>query len=416
MFLLGFVPGFAYMGMVDPRIALPRLSEPRTAVPAGSVGIAGDQTGIYPRQTPGGWNVIGRTPMALVSLDRPVPSMFAAGDRVRFHAGGPLGLRTDCPRAGVRTMSGGLSVLTPGLLTTVQDSGRWGQQSIGVSVSGPMDPFAHRLGNALAGNTRDAATLEVTLTGPSVRFDDARVIAVAGARFELFLDDVPVPHEQPVVAHAGAVLRFGARQLGARAYLGVSGGIDVPLVLGSRATHVPTATGGWQGRPLRRGDYLPLGLTRPLGRRVASHRPLPIDEARPAVRVMAGPDIERFAPDAFEALVSAPYHVGVDSDRMGFRLNGPLLRHRGRADILSDATTFGTLQVPASGQPVLLMADRQTTGGYARLATVITADLGIAGQAAPGDALRFVLCDRAEALRALVGRERPLLALEGASA
>jgi antagonist of KipI len=310
-------------------------------------------------------------------------------------------------------MSGGLRILAPGLLTTVQDSGRWGLQSIGVSVSGPMDPFAHRLANALVGNARAAATLEVTLTGPSVRFDERRVVAVTGALFDLFVDEVPVPHGRPVAVGAGAVLRFGARHRGARAYLAVSGGFDAPLVLGSRSTHLPTATGGWQGRALRRDDYLPLGPARPPARRADSHTAPAPDEASPVVRVMAGPDIERFEPDALEALVSAPYHVGVDSDRMGFRLEGPVLRHRTKADILSEATPFGTLQVPGSGQPVLLMADRQTTGGYARLATVISADLGVAGQAAPGDVLRFVICDRAEALRALVRRERPLLALEG---
>ncbi len=309
-------------------------------------------------------------------------------------------------------MKGGLQILAPGLLTTVQDSGRWGQQSIGVSVSGPMDPFAHRLANALAGNSRAAATLEITLTGPTVRFDDARVVAVAGALFDLSVDDVPVPHEAPVAVRAGAVLRFATRRRGARAYLAVCGGIDVPLVLGSRSTHVPTGTGGWNGRALRRGDSLPLGPVPPDRRRAAARTLAELRQSPSVVRVMAGPDAERFTPEALEALVSAPYHVSVDSDRMGFRLEGPVLRHRATADILSDATPFGTLQVPASGQPVLLMADRQTTGGYARLATVISADLGVAGQAAPGDALRFVMCDRGDAVRALLQRERPLLALE----
>ncbi len=310
-------------------------------------------------------------------------------------------------------MSGGLRILSPGLLTTVQDCGRWGHQSIGVSVSGAMDPFAHRLANALAGNARVAATLEVTLTGPSIGFDDARVVAVAGASFDLFLNDVPVPHEQPVLVGAGAVLRFGTRRRGARAYLAVSGGIDVPLVLSSRSTHLPTGTGGWQGRALRRDDHVPLGEARPQASRAVGHQRVETREALPVVRIMPGPDVERFMPEALEALVSAPYHVRVESDRMGFRLEGPVLRHRATADIISDATPLGTLQVPGSGQPVLLMADRQTTGGYARLATVISADLGIAAQAAPGDALRFVVCDRAEAVRALVRRERPLLALEG---
>lgn len=313
-------------------------------------------------------------------------------------------------------MTGGFEVVAPGLLTTVQDGGRWGYQAFGVPVAGPMDPFAHRLANVLAGNARNAATLEVTLTGPSLRFEAPATIVVAGALFELFVDDTPVPHEACVNVSAGSVLRFGARRRGARAYIAVSGGVDVPLVLGSRATHVATRMGGWQGRALRRGDRLPVGsppLRRPAPRGAAMAA---LSEGPAIVRVVPGPQDDRFAPEALESLLSAPYHVSVDSDRMGFRLAGPVLRHRAGADIISDATPVGTIQVPASGQPVLLMADRQTTGGYAKLATVISADLGVAGQAAPGDALRFAVCNRADAVRALVARERPLLALEAESA
>jgi antagonist of KipI len=310
-------------------------------------------------------------------------------------------------------MSPTLTVLTPGLQTTVQDLGRWGYQAIAVPVAGAMDPYAHRFANALVGNRRDAATLEVTLVGPRLRFDDERAIAVAGARFDVTLDGQPVPQDQAVNAAAGAVLAFGQRRRGARAYVAVSGGIDVPPVLGSRSTHVSTQMGGLQGRALRHDDVLPLGT------RVAS----PVRAGRAGssasagngplrVRVVPGPQHERFVAEALDLLVSAPYRVGVDSNRMGFRLEGPPLRHRTGADIISDATPIGSIQVPGSGQPVLLMADRQTTGGYAKLATVITADISVAAQAAPGDLLRFELCSQAQALAALIARERPLLDLE----
>ncbi len=156
-------------------------------------------------------------------------------------------------------MSGWVDVLSPGLQTTVQDLGRWGHQSAGVPVAGPMDPFAHRRANALIGNARSAATLELTLVGPQLRFHETRAFAVAGAAFELFVDDVPSPVECAGVVAPGAVLRFGSRASGARAYLAVAGGFDVPVVLGSRATHVPTRTGGWHGRALLRGDTVPLG-------------------------------------------------------------------------------------------------------------------------------------------------------------
>jgi len=303
-----------------------------------------------------------------------------------------------------------IDVLAPGLQTTVQDLGRWGHQSIGVPVAGPMDLFAHRLANALAGNERGAATLEVTLQGPTLRFSDARTVAIAGAEFELFLDDVRIGTSTFSV-RPGGVLRFGERRRGARAYVAVSGGIDVPRVLGSRSTHLPTRTGGLEGRALVRGDRLPLG------KRVGPARgrkdvEVPFDAAPPALRVLPGPQDDRFSSDALAVLVSAPYYVTVDSSRMGYRLEGGALGHRAGADIISDATPMGSIQVPASGQPILLMADRQTTGGYAKIATIISADIGVAGQAAPGDRIQFQLCSRSEAVAALLARERPLLAIE----
>lgn len=311
-------------------------------------------------------------------------------------------------------MSAWVEVLSPGLQTTVQDLGRWGHQACGVAVAGPMDPFAHRLANALAGNPRSAATLEVAVVGPVLRFDESRVIAVAGAVFDLTLDAQPVPCETPLAVRPGSVLRFGSRRGGARAYLAVAGGIDTPPVLGSRATHVPTATGGFDGRALRRGDRLPLGpasgaVRPPRFRRTGEFPGDPV----PVARVLPGPELDRFAADALDVLVSAPYHVSVQSDRMGFRLTGPTLSHvPPGADIISDAVPVGTIQVPASGQPLVLMADRQTAGGYARIATVISADIGILGQACPGDRLRFEVCSHADAIAALVARERPLLAIE----
>jgi biotin-dependent carboxylase-like uncharacterized protein len=307
-----------------------------------------------------------------------------------------------------------LEVLSPGLHTTVQDSGRWGFQSAGVPVAGPMDPFAHRLANALAGNPRDAATLEVTLVGPTLRLTDRRLVAVAGARFDLSLDDERVPAAMPLVMRAGSILRFGTRRSGARAYVAVNGGFDLPQTLGSRATHVPTRTGGWQGRALASGDRLPLGAATGVA---PDSRALPEPPSPQRIlRVMPAPHLELFAPDALEALVARPYRVGIDSNRMGYRLEGSRIALCGRADIISEASPLGALQVPASGQPVLLMADHPTTGGYAKIATAISADIGIAGQAAPGDDLHFRLCGHDEAIAALIARERPLLALESRSA
>jgi antagonist of KipI len=308
-----------------------------------------------------------------------------------------------------------IHVIRPGLLTTVQDLGRWGFQSQGVPVAGPMDLFSHRLANALVGNPREAAALEITLIGPELEFESDSVVAISGAEFVVTLGGVAVPHAQSFRVPSRSRIQFGARRRGARAYLAVDGGFDVPLVLGSRSTHAPSGIGGWEGRPLHKGDRVPLGGSR---RRHAS--PLTSTHAHdtltdPAVvRVFAGPDDDRFRVDAFDALQSAPYVIAADSDRMGFRLQGPELRHLAGADIISDATPAGSVQVPGSGQPILLMADRPTTGGYPRIATVISADLGIAGQRAPGDTVVFRVTRASDALSALIARESALLALEAA--
>ena len=305
-------------------------------------------------------------------------------------------------------------VIRSGMLTTIQDTGRWGYQSRGVPVAGPMDPFSHRLANALVGNDRGAATLEVTLLGPELEFEDERVIAITGADFDITLDGKAAPAGAPFMAGAESHLRFGPRRCGARAYLAIRGGIAVPPVLGSRSTHLISAMGGLAGRALKAGDRLPLGVAdaaRPTAVRVTD--PLvPLPERPARLRVLPGPQADAFASAAFEALQSGAYTVGQQSDRMGFRLEGPRLTHARSADIISDATPLGVLQVPASGQPILLMADRQTTGGYPKLATVISADLPIAGQLGPGDTLVFSVCTPREAMAALIAQERALMARE----
>lgn len=319
-------------------------------------------------------------------------------------------------------MTAGMIVHAPGVLTTVQDLGRWGHQDAGVPVSGVMDPFAHRVANALVGNHPAAATFEITLIGPSVAFDGPAVFAVAGAEFDLLLEEQAVPMWSSIHAGAGAVLRFGERRRGARAYLAVAGGIDVPEVLGSRSTHAPTGMGGFRGRSLRRGDRVTFGASRP-GALASVERARAADAAasnadrengatQTRVRVLAGPQHDRFASDALDRLCAKPYTIESASDRMGYRLAGEALARTEAAEIISDATPLGSIQVPSNGQPLLLMADRQTTGGYPKLATVISADIGIAAQAAPGETLWFELCSRAEALAALVARERRLIALE----
>jgi antagonist of KipI len=307
-------------------------------------------------------------------------------------------------------------VVKPGLLTTVQDRGRWGSQSFGVSVSGPMDSYSHRLANAIAGNDPDAATLEVTLAGPELEFDDTRTVTVTGAEFDLTVDDRPVAMRAALDVGAGSLLRFGRRVRGSRAYLAISGGIATPSTLGSRATHLPSAMGGLDGRALKPGDRLPLGeplrSVRPVrrSRAVETSSSWTLPDGRATLRVLPGPQLDRFVRAAWDVLQSGSYVVASDSNRMGYRLAGPTLETDGKLDLISDATPLGVVQVPASGQPILLMADRQTTGGYPKIAAVISADVSVAGQLGPGDAITFAACSPREALAALIAQERSLMA------
>lgn len=304
-------------------------------------------------------------------------------------------------------MTAALHVVKPGLLTTVQDLGRRGYQGLGVAVAGPMDWYSHRLANRLVGNDPAAAALEVTLIGPELRAHGDMVCAVAGAIFSVTVDGRAAPLFQPFEVREGQIVRFGERRTGTRATLAVRGGIDVPPTLGSRATNLVSRMGPFEGRALAAGDRLPLGSA--FGRlRFREPKPLPVPSGPVVLRMFAGPHEDRFTDEAWRALTTHPFTVTPESNRMGYRLDGPRLEHRRGADILSEATTVGALQVPASGAPILLMADRQTTGGYTVIATVITADVPLAGQLGPGDRIVFVQCSREEATAALAEREAAL--------
>lgn len=419
VFMVGFLPGFAYLGPVDDTIAMARRASPRVRVPAGSVGIGGRQTAVYPQASPGGWQIIGRTTTRPFDTNRSRPGLLAPGDRVRFVATAPGTLgsfdaawaATSGDRPAARTPRA-ITIVHPGLLTTVQDAGRRGRQHEGVPVSGAMDRASLNQANAAVGNAPASAALEVTLGGVELRLEQGGAVAVAGADLGATLDGQPLPLGTPIDHAAGSVVRFTGRQRGTRAYLAVGGGLAVEPVLGSRATDLTSGLGGVGGRRLRTGDRVPVGVQAPTdasgppGRRrppsgLAKSRPLPTGGAR--VRVLPGPHGEWFPPAALERLCRTRYEVTPESNRMGYRLRGadPLPRQPG--DMVSDATCEGGLQVPPSGQPILLLADRQVTGGYPIIATVITADLPMVGQLAPGDWIEFDACTRADALAALAG-------------
>ena len=298
-------------------------------------------------------------------------------------------------------MTGALKVLTPGLHTTVQDLGRVGYQALGVPVSGALDGFALRLGNALVGNPPGTAALEILYRGPSIEVaaDTVRV-AVAGVGASLLIGAEggrAVAAWQSVAVARGEVVQIIPGPDSVCAYLAVEGGIAVPPVLGSASTYVRAGLGGFAGRALRQGDLVPLaqGQAPP---RPERHLPTPpAAEGGQPIRVILGPQQEYFTAEAVAALLGAEFRVSNSADRMGMRLDGPLLRHRQGWDIVSDAIATGAIQVPGSGQPILLLADHQTTGGYPKIATVISADLPVVGRRRPGDPVRFAAVDVAEA-------------------
>jgi antagonist of KipI len=310
-----------------------------------------------------------------------------------------------------------LTVVKPGMLTTVQDLGRPGYQGLGVPVSGPMDVYSHRLANQVLGNDPGAAALEITLLGPELLAGGDLTCALAGAEIECTVDGALVLFNRPFAVVSGARVRFGARGKGTRATLAVRGGFDLPATLGSRATHLVSRMGPFGGRSLRAGDVLPVsgaGLSAVASAKAdsqgSSRAPVPLElpEGGASLRVVPAAHRERFTDDAWGLLVRARFTVSPQSNRMGYRLDGPVLGHVGAADILSEAMPIGALQVPASGQPILLMAERQTTGGYATIANVITADLPLAGQLAPGDWIAFTPVTHADAIAALRAREADL--------
>jgi biotin-dependent carboxylase-like uncharacterized protein len=284
-------------------------------------------------------------------------------------------------------------VLQPGLLTTVQDRGRFGYQKYGVPVSGAVDDTALRLGNRLVGNPSDAAGIEITLLGPTLRFRADAVIALTGAETRAQLDDARLPRATSLRVRAGQVLSVGPCVRGLRCYLAIAGGIDVPVVLGSRATNLVAGFGGFQGRALAAGDVLSAGPAaapaEDLAGRTVPPRWCPRFESPVTVRVVLGPQADGFTSEGLETFLRSPYQVTHQTDRMGCRLDGPAIAHRGAPDILSDWIPLGAVQVPGNGRPIILLADRQTTGGYPKIATAIAPDLGPVAQGRPGDTIRF---------------------------
>jgi len=290
-----------------------------------------------------------------------------------------------------------ISILKPAVQTTIQDLGRY-YRHLGVARCGAMDRLSLIIGNLLVGNAHEAAGLELCVPPARIRLDVNCAIALTGADCSARLDDKPVDVGQRVIVQAGQTLELSVARSGFRAYLCVSGGFDVPLVMGSRSTDLQAGMGGLDGRLIRRGDVLTI-FPSTIGSQTPSGVPMPPLER--SIRVIAGPEFQSFAPESRDLLFKASWKVSMQSNRMGYRLEGPALLRQDAQEMRSHAVFPGVIQVPASGLPIVLMADAQATGGYPRIASVIAADQWRLAQISPGTSIDFELCDRAAALSAL---------------
>lgn len=306
-----------------------------------------------------------------------------------------------------------MTLISSGPLSTVQDGGRFGYMSMGFSPNGAMDTYSMKLANLLVGNSPDDGVIEMTLIGMSVRFDCMTVIAITGADMQPKLNDQPIAMYSSVPVAAGDRLTMSAATKGMRAYLAVAGGFDVPEVMGSMSTNLKCALGGFEGRKLRAGDVLPLRRsTDPMFYDNHSFVPENDYSEHITARVILGPQDNYFTAKGIDTFLSSTYTVSDKSDRMGIRLDGQPIENINGVDIISDGIVTGSIQIPASGTPIIMMADRQTTGGYAKIATVISVDLKKIAQARPGTKISFSLIDEKQAIRLLKREHRQLKQLQ----
>ena len=305
-----------------------------------------------------------------------------------------------------------VEVIKPGLFTTIQDQGRWGYQAYGVGISGALDSLALAVGNLLGGNPAGAAGLEMTILGPTLRFTRETLFAITGADLAPRLDGAPLSNWTAHLAPPGSILSFGGRQSGVRAYLAVAGGLDVPVVMGSRSTYLLGHFGGVEGRPVKAQDRLPVGSParafKPLAGHVFPETLRPPYRKNPLLRVVLGPFQDFFSAEGLAEFLSGEYHITPNSDRMGYRLQGKAITRQKTGELITCGLANGTIQVPPNGQPIILLADRQTMGGYPVIATVIHADLPLVAQGAPGDAVRFATVTPDEGRKAYLALWGPL--------
>ncbi len=390
---VGFSPGFPYLLGLPERLRVPRRRTPRLAVPAGSVAVAGGQAGIYPFTSPGGWHVLGRTAVTLFDPLAARPALLCSGDRVRFvpvEQWEPVNFVSP-----VAKPAGSIEVIHPGALTIVQDLGRAGHESSGVSPGGAVDRHALRLANLLVGNDEGAAALELCVSGPVLKFHAETVVALAGMTGK----------SRPVAA--GETVDFSKLTGGVRGCLAVAGGLLVAEVLGSAATDLRAGFGGNQGRALQAGDWLQTGEPGRVPSCGGWHVGRADRISTIELRFLSGVQAPWFSAEARQRFQNEIYQVTPSSDRMGARLAGAKLQLATPREMVSQPVACGSVQVPPDGQPIVLLAERQTIGGYPQIGHVISVDLPKLARAWPGTWVRFceVTWEEAQEFRRLEERD-----------
>lgn len=308
---------------------------------------------------------------------------------------------------------GSIKIINPGLLTTIQDNGRLYYQQYGIPMAGVMDNYSMQLANILLGNDRYEAVLEITYIGPTIQFNSNSVISITGADISPKINNENIKMYSTVYVNKGDILKFGEIKNGCRAYLSIKGGFNIPKIMGSKSTYLRGKIGGFKGRRLKAGDIIPINdNTNYLGIRKIPNNLIPNYYNEYTARVIMGYQCSRFTKKGIDTFLNSKYIISNQCDRMGYRLNGNKIDHKNGADIISEGITLGTIQVSGEGKPIIMMADRQTTGGYTVIANVISIDIPYIAQLKAGDILRFERINIKEAHKLIKDTEEELIKIK----
>lgn len=398
VFMLGFLPGFPYLGTLSESLKVSRKANPRTHVPKNSVAIAGLQTGIYPNEAPGGWQIIGQTPINVFDGKKVAPFLLRPGDQVQFYPVSSTNMQAinedrviNKKRLSEVQDLYSITIIKSGLQTTIQDHGRSGYQSFGVPVGGAMDQEAMDIANELVDNKIGTPVLEMTIIGAKIAFSSPTQIAITGANLSPKINKQTVNLYETINVEKGDILSFGRCQKGCRTYLAIRGEWQVQQWLNSCSTASTNAEDLTPDSVIKNDSKLIINKLISISKKVYPIQQRPDYSIPLHIRVLSGPEFEQFSRRTIADFFGRLHQITPNSNRMGYRLKEPLIEFEQQQELISSGVVPGTIQVTNSGYPIILMRDAQTTGGYYRFLNVIEADLNVLAQAKPGDEVRFVL-------------------------